>query len=263
MMITKSTRLLINKANSLSIKLLNIKSIAYPSMVESKKTVYNFSAGPCVLPKEVLKQAQDELMDWHGSGVSVMEMSHRSKEFVSITNQAEADFRELMNVPKNYKVFFFQGGATLQFSAIPLNLLRDKTKANYITTGSWSVNAIKEAKKYCTPVEAWPDSQGQYPTIPDVSKWVLDKEAAYFHFCDNETIGGLEFNDFPYEALGNMTLVSDMSSNFCSRPIPWEKYGVVYAGAQKNVGPAGVTIVVVREDLIGHHKPETPIMCDW
>lgn len=195
------------------------------------KTVYNFSAGPCCLPKEVLKQSQEELMNWHGSGVSVMEMSHRSKEFIEIAEQAEKDFRDLMGVPKNYQVFFFQGGASMQFTAIPLNLLGDKTKANYLTTGSWSEAAIKEGKKYCTAVEVWPDSGNKFTTIPDVSKWNIDKEAAYFHYCDNETIHGVEFQEFPYEAIGDMTLVSDMSSNFLTRPIQWDKYGVVYAGA--------------------------------
>lgn len=199
--------------------------------MEAKKTVFNFSAGPCVLPKEVLKQAQDELLDWHGSGVSVMEMSHRSKEFIQIAEQAEKDFRELMNVPKNYKIFFFQGGASTQFSAIVYNLLRGKDKANYLTTGAWSQAAIAEAKKLTTAVEAWPESGNKFTTIPDVSTWNIDKDAAYFHYCDNETIHGVEFQEFPYEAVGDLTLVCDMSSNMCSRPVDFSKYGVVYAGA--------------------------------
>lgn len=139
--------------------------------MEGSRTVFNFSAGPCILPKEILKQAQDEMMDWHGSGVSVLEMSHRSKEFIQIAEQAEKDFREFMNVPKNYKVFFFQGGASLQFAAIPLNLLREKTKTNYITTGAWSQQAFAEAKKFSTAVEAWPDSGSKFSTIPDPSTW--------------------------------------------------------------------------------------------
>lgn len=227
------------------------------------KTVYNFSAGPCVLPKEVLKKSQEELLSWHGTGVSVMEMSHRSKEFIEIADQAEKDFRELMNVPKNYQVFFFSGGASLQFTAIPLNLLGEKTKANYLTTGSWSEAAIKEAKKYCTANEVWPDSNSKFQTVPEPSTWNIDKDGAYFHYCDNETIHGVEFQEFPSEVIGDMTLVCDMSSNFCSKPIQWEKYGVVYAGVQKNVGPAGVCIAVIRDDLIGHQKKETPLLCDW
>lgn len=232
-------------------------------MENQSRTVYNFSAGPCCLPKEVLKQAQDECLSWHGTGISPMEMSHRSKSFIEISEQAEKDFRDMMNVPKNYKVFFFQGGATMQFSAIAYNLLKENTKANYITTGSWSQQAFAEAKKIGNPVEAWPESGRKFDTIPEPSTWKIEKDAAYFHYCDNETVHGVEFKEFPYEMLGGMTLVCDMSSNMCSRPIDWEKYGVVYAGAQKNIGPAGVTIVVVREDLIGHQRPDTPVMFDW
>ncbi len=192
-----------------------------------------------------------------------MEMSHRSKEFMSIAEQAEKDFREFLNVPSNYQVFFFQGGATMQFSAIPYNLLRGKEKANYITTGAWSESAIKEAQKICSPVEAWPDHKQQFNTIPDPETWVIDKEAAYFHFCDNETIHGVEFKDFPFEKVEGLELVCDMSSNIGTRPIAWEKYGVIYAGAQKNLGPSGVCVVVVREDLIGHHRKDTPLLFDW
>ena len=161
--------------------------------METGKTVYNFSAGPCVLPKEVLKQAQEGAVDWHGCGVSVMEMSHRSKEFIEISEQAEKDFRDLMSVPKNYKIFFFQGGASTQFSAIPYNLLRGNDKANYLTSGAWSQGAIAEAKKLCTANEVWPDSGNKFTTLPDVANWNIDKDAAYFHYCDNETIHGVEF----------------------------------------------------------------------
>lgn len=207
-------------------------------MVESgKKIVHNFSAGPCVLPKEVMKQAADEMLDWHGSGVSVLEMSHRSKEFIEITEQAERDFRDLMNLPKSgYSVFFFQGGASMQFSAIPYNLLGGEKKvANYLTTGAWSEGAFKECKKIAQPHEVWPDSGSKYITVPDASAWNLNKDAAYFHYCDNETIHGVEFpgaGSFPFDVIPEgQTIVCDMSSNFCSRPIDWEKYGVVYAGA--------------------------------
>jgi phosphoserine aminotransferase len=192
-----------------------------------------------------------------------MEMSHRSKEFIEIAVKAEKDFRDLMGVPTNYKVMFMAGGASLQFSAIPMNLLKDKTKANYFTTGAWSEAAIKEAKKFCTTNEVYPDAGGKYVTVPEPEKWNIDRDAAYFHYCDNETIHGVEFNDFSFETVGEQLLVCDMSSNMCSRPVQWDKYGVVYAGAQKNIGPAGVCVVVIREDLIGHQKPDTPLLMDW
>ncbi len=240
-------------------------------MVEGgKKLIYNFSAGPCVLPKDVLKQAQDEMMDWHGSGVSVMEMSHRSKEFIEITEQAEKDFRDLMGLPKSgHQVFFFQGGASMQFSAIPFNLLGgEKKTANYLTTGAWSESAIKEAKKFCTPHEVWADSGSKFTQVPSPDTWNIDKDAAYFHYCDNETIHGVEFpgaSSFPFDVVPEgMDIVCDMSSNFCSRPVNWDKYGVVYAGAQKNVGPAGVCISVIRDDLIGTKmRKDTPLLFDW
>jgi phosphoserine aminotransferase len=199
-------------------------------MVEGK-TIYNFSAGPCVLPKEVLQTAADETLSWHGCGVSVHEMSHRSKEFIQIVDQAEKDFREFFSVPKEFEVFFLLGGASGQMSAIPYNILKGNTKVNYITTGYWSKTAAEEAARLATVVEAWPDSGSKFTTIPDVAQWHIDKEAAYFHYCDNETIHGLEFNNFPYDAVEGMTLVCDASSNFGTRHIDWEKYGVVYAGA--------------------------------
>ena len=176
-------------------------------------------------------------MDWHKSGVSVMEMSHRSKEFIEITEQAERDFRDLMGMPKSgYHVFFFQGGASMQFSAIPYNLLGGENKsANYLTTGAWSEAAIKEAKKIGSPVEVWPDSGAKYTTVPDVANWKINKDAAYFHYCDNETIHGVEFpgaESFPFDQIPeSQPLICDMSSNFCSRPVAWDKYGVVYSGA--------------------------------
>jgi len=170
-----------------------------------------------------------------------------------------------MNVPDNYKVMFQQGGASLQFTAIPLNMLGEKNDANYITTGSWSSAAIKEAKKYCKPTEVWPESQGKYSTVPEPSTWKLSEDAAFFHYCDNETIGGVEFNDFPYEKFEGKNIVCDMSSNFCSRPVDWSKYAMVYAGAQKNVGPAGCTILVIRDDLFESKSKENPcpMLCDW
>jgi phosphoserine aminotransferase len=231
---------------------------------QAEKTVFNFSAGPCVLPKEVLKQAQDECLSWQGTGVSVMEMSHRSKDFIKIATQAEKDFRDLMSIPDNFKVFFMQGGASLQFAAIPLNLIKDKKKTNYLTSGCWSQAAIAEAKKYSEPNEVYPESKNKFTTLPDPSNWHIEPEATYFHYCDNETVHGVEFQEFAFDKVpADQILVSDMSSNMCTRPIHWDKYGVVYAGAQKNIGPAGVCIVIVREDLIGHQDPKTPLMCDW
>lgn len=192
-----------------------------------------------------------------------MEMSHRSKEFISIAETAEKDLREFLSIPQNYHVFFFQGGATMQFSAIPFNLCKDKTKASYLTTGAWSEQAIKEAKKVCQPSEVAPEHK-TFNTVPSPDTWQIDAEASYFHYCDNETIHGVEFNDFPFEKVPEgVNLVCDMSSNFATRPIDWNKYGVVYAGAQKNLGPAGVCVVIVREDLVGHQRPDTPMLFDW
>jgi phosphoserine aminotransferase len=224
-------------------------------------TIYNFSAGPAVLPKEVLRQAQAELLDWHGSGMSVMEMSHRGKEYMGIQAQAEADLRELMGIPANYKVLFLQGGASQQFAMIPLNLLRGKLSADYVNTGEWSKKAISEAKKfsYVNVVASNADKNATY--IPAFDTWKLDKDAAYVHYTPNETIGGVEFNWVPNT--GNVPLVADMSSNILSRPVDVSKFGLIYAGAQKNIGPAGLTIVIVREDLVRHAPSGLPTMLDY
>ena len=224
-------------------------------------TIYNFSAGPAVLPKAVLQQAQAELLDWHGSGMSVMEMSHRGKEYMGIHAQAEADLRELMGIPSNYKVLFLQGGAHLQFSMIPLNLLRGKLSADYVNTGEWSKKAIGEAKKfsYVNVVANNADKNCTY--VPAFDTWKLDKDAAYVHYTPNETIGGVEFNWIPNT--GDVPLVADMSSSILSRPVDVWKFGMIYAGAQKNIGPAGLTLVIVREDLIGHANPALPTMMDY
>jgi phosphoserine aminotransferase len=224
-------------------------------------TVYNFSAGPAVLPQEVLLQAQAELPDWHGSGMSVMEMSHRGKEYMGIHAQAEADLRELMGIPKNYKVLFLQGGAHLQFSMIPLNLLCGKLSADYVNTGDWSKKAIKEAQKFCLVNEVASGADRNFTYVPDFKGWELDKDAAYVHYTTNETIGGVEFNWVP--DTGKVPLVADMSSNILSRPYDVSKFGLIYAGAQKNIGPAGVTVVIVREDLVGHADPRLPTMLDY
>ncbi len=224
-------------------------------------TIFNFSAGPAVLPHEVLQQAREELLDWHGSGMSVMEMSHRGKEFMGIHAQAEADLRELMGIPNNYKVLFLQGGAHLQFSMIPLNLLRGKLSADYVNTGDWSKKAIKEAQKFCYVNEVTSAADRNFTYVPDFKGWKLDKDAAYVHYTTNETIGGVEFNWVP--DTGDVPLVADMSSNILSRPYDVSKFGLIYAGAQKNIGPAGVTVVIVREDLVGHADPRLPTMMDY
>src|SRR5512145_1191114 len=223
--------------------------------------IYNFSAGPAVLPKEVLQQAQAELLDWQGSGMSVMEMSQRGKEYMGIHAQAEADLRELMAIPKNYKVLFLQGGGHLQFSMIPLNLLRGKLSADYVNTGEWSKKAIAEAKKF-SHVNVVADNADKNCTyVPAFNTWKLDTKAAYVHYCPNETIGGVEFNWVP--DTGKVPLVADMSSNILSRPYDVTQFGLIYAGAQKNIGPAGVTLVIVRDDLVGHADPRLPTMLDY
>ncbi|MGM0563447.1 MAG: 3-phosphoserine/phosphohydroxythreonine transaminase [Pseudomonadota bacterium] len=223
--------------------------------------VFNFSAGPAMLPEPVLKQAADEMLDWHGSGASIMEMSHRGKEFVSVAAEAEQDLRDLMKIPDNYKVLFLQGGATAQFSAVPLNLLRGKTTADYINTGNWSKKAIAEAKRFCdVNVAASSEDQG-FNTVPDVSEWNLNPDAAYVHYTPNETIGGVEFDFIP--DTGDVPLVADLSSTILSRPIDVSKFGVIYAGAQKNIGPAGVAVVIVRDDLIGDLDPRAPGSFDY
>jgi len=223
--------------------------------------IYNFSAGPAVLPKVVLEQAREELLDWHGSGMSVMEMSHRGKEFLSIAEQAEADLRELLAIPENYRVLFLQGGATSQFSMVPLNLLRGKQQADYINTGAWSKKAIAEAGRFCEVNVAASAEDSRFTTIPAVESWQLNPNAAYVHYTPNETIGGVEFHQVP--DTGEVPLVADMSSTILSRPIDVSRYGVIYAGAQKNIGPAGLTVVIVRDDLVGETLAGTPSMFDY
>ena len=223
--------------------------------------VYNFSAGPAMLPEAVLTQAQEELLDWHGSGASIMEMSHRGKEFVSVAAGAERDVRDLLGVPNNYKVLFLQGGASTQFATIPMNLLRGKTNADYILTGSWGKKAISDAKKYCT-VNLAASSEGEkFTGIPPFDDWSLQKDAAYVHYTPNETIGGVEFHWVP--DTGDVPLVADFSSTILSRPVDVARFGLIYAGAQKNIGPAGVTLVIVRDDLIGEVLPMTPSVFDY
>ncbi|TQV65041.1 MAG: 3-phosphoserine/phosphohydroxythreonine transaminase [Halothiobacillaceae bacterium] len=223
--------------------------------------VFNFSAGPAMLPVEVLERASEDMLDWNGSGMSVMEMSHRGKEYVSIAEKAEADFRTLMGVPDNYKVLFLQGGASAQFSMVPMNLLRGKTHADYLNTGHWSEKAVAEGKRYCK-VNIVADTKGsKYTTLPDASELSFSKDAAYVHYTPNETIAGVEFGYIP--ETGDIPLVADMSSTILSRPVDVSRFGVIYAGAQKNIGPAGLCIAIVRDDLIGETLPGTPVMFDY
>jgi len=223
--------------------------------------IFNFSAGPAVMPEEVLEQARDEMLDWHGSGMSVMEMSHRGKEFISIAEQAEADLRALLAMPKNYKVLFMQGGAQAQFALVPMNLLGTKKTADYVDTGQWSSKAMQEARRYCEPALVASSKDQRYTLIPDRATWRLNPDAAYVHYASNETIGGVEFHWVP--DTGEVPLVCDMSSDILSRPIDVSRFGVIYAGAQKNVGPAGLTLVIVRDDLLGRALPITPGVFDY
>jgi phosphoserine aminotransferase len=220
--------------------------------------IYNFSAGPAMLPAEVLARAGDEMLDWRGSGMGVMEMSHRGKEFMGIAAEAEKDLRELLAIPASYKVLFLQGGATLQFAQIPMNLLAGKGKADYVVTGEWSKRAIKEANSYCDAAVAATSEDKSFTYAP--KKWNVRKDAAYVHYCSNETIGGVEYHSIPH---ADIPLVADASSHFLSRPLDVSKFGLIYAGAQKNAGPAGLTFVIVRDDLIGKAAKGTPSVMDY
>lgn len=222
---------------------------------------YNFCAGPAALPTAVLEKAQAEMLDWQGKGLSIMEMSHRSKDYVAVAEKAEADLRQLMNIPENYKVLFLQGGASLQFSAIPLNLLGKNSKADYIHTGIWSEKALKEAQRYgeINVVEAGTTVDGKL-AITDQSQWNLSDDAAYVHYAENETIGGIQFANIPDV---KAPLVADLSSSILSAPIDVSKFGVIYAGAQKNIGPAGLTLVIIRDDLLDQAKAEIPSLLKY
>ena len=224
------------------------------------RNVFNFSAGPAVLPEEVLIEAAAEMLDWHGSGQSVMEMSHRGEEYMSIQAQAEADLRELMEIPANYKTLFLQGGATLQFAILPMNLLPEGGTADYVNTGEWSKKAIKEARLFGKVNVAASSEDRRFTYIPPRQEWQLTPGAAYLHICGNETIGGVEFQHTP--DVGPVPLVADISSHFMSRPLDVSRYGVLYGGAQKNLGPAGLTLVIAREDLLGHTRTGSPTLLD-
>lgn len=224
--------------------------------------VFNFSSGPAMLPVEVLRRAEQELCNWQGLGTSVMEISHRSKEFIQVAEEAEQDLRDLMKIPSNYKVLFCHGGARAQFAAVPLNLLGQAKTADYVDGGYWAQSAIKEAVKYCTPnvIDAKTTVDGLTAITP-MSSWALSDDAAYVHYCPNETIDGIAINEQP--DFGNKVVVADLSSTILSHPIDVSRYGVIYAGAQKNIGPAGITLVIVREDLLGQARKELPSILDY
>lgn len=222
--------------------------------------VYNFSAGPAALPLQVLQHIEAEIYDWQGTGMSVMEVSHRSKEFVELAERAEANLRELLGVPDDYSVLFPQGGATLQMAMAPLNLTAPGDVADYVVTGSWGKKAAAEAKKFCTANVIADAADKNFTYIPDESSWARSDNAAFLHYTPNETIAGVEFHFVPG---GDAPLVADMSSTILSRPIDVSKFGVIYAGAQKNIGPAGITLVIVRNDLLEKTRPENPHLMNW
>jgi len=228
---------------------------------DAGRRIYNFGAGPATMPVEVLERARAELVNWHDAGMSVMEMSHRGKEFVAIAAEAEAALRKLLAVPAGYKVLFLQGGATMQFAGVPMNLLGMKKKADYVNTGEWSKKAISEAKKFCEVNVAASSEDRNFTYVPAQSTWKLSPDAAYVHVCTNETIGGVEYHWTP--DTGAVPLVADMSSHILSKPLDVSKFGLIYAGAQKNIGPAGLVVVIVRDELLGHALPETPNVLDY
>ena len=223
--------------------------------------VWNFGAGPAMLPREVMAQAQREFVNWHGKGLSVMEMSHRSDDFITIAEQAGTDLRELLQIPANYKVLFLQGGATSQFAMLPLNLLRDKKTADYLHTGLWSGKAIREARRYCDVNVAFSGESSGFTSIPSSGSGNLNPDAAYVYYTDNETVHGVEFASPP--ATGKVALVTDMTSNLLSKPVDISRFGVIFAGAQKNLGPSGLVVVIIRDDLIGHASGFCPSLYDY
>ncbi|MFS7960197.1 putative phosphoserine transaminase [Helianthus anomalus] len=252
-------------AKPLSIKCQHSATTAAPvsSHTTSTDRLFNFAAGPATLPENVLLKAQSELYNWRGAGMSVMEMSHRGKEFLSIIQKAESDLRKLLDISDDYAVLFLQGGATTQFASIPLNICKPEDPVDYIVTGSWGDKAYKEATKYCKPKVIWTGKPEKYTGLPVFDELDQSTNARYLHICANETIHGVEFKDYPTVKNKDAVLVADMSSNFCSKPVDVSKFGIIYAGAQKNVGPSGVTIVIIRKDLIGHAQESTPVMLDY
>jgi phosphoserine aminotransferase len=225
------------------------------------KRVFNFSPGPAMMPEPVLRRAQAELLDWQGSGMSVLEVSHRGTAFIEFAGQSERDLRELLSIPPNYKVLFLQGGATLQFAAVPLNISLPGATADYVVTGNWGEKAVQEAQRYVGVNVAASGKASKFTTIPDPTNWEVSKDAAYLHYTPNETVFGVEFHSIP--DVSDAPLVADMSSTLLSRPIDVSRFGIIYAGAQKNIGPAGLAIVIVREDLLGRARRETPGVIDY
>lgn len=223
--------------------------------------VFNFSAGPAALPEPVLRQAAEEMLDWHGSGMSVMEMSHRGKEYMGIQAEAESLLRELLAIPDGYKVLFLQGGGIGQNAFVPMNLLRGKESIDVVNTGEWSKKTMKEAKNFCRVNEVASSAADNFTSVPRQDSWKLDPNAAYVHICANETIGGVEYHWTP--DTGSVPLVADMSSNILSKPVDVNRYGLIYAGAQKNIGPSGLTVVIVRDELLGHAMKITPSVFDF
>ncbi|WP_299727106.1 3-phosphoserine/phosphohydroxythreonine transaminase [uncultured Endozoicomonas sp.] len=238
-----------------------MKPSANDVLAQLENRVFNFSAGPAAIPFEVLQQARDELMNWQDLGASVMEVSHRGKEFVRVAYEAEQDLRDLMKIPNNYKVLFLQGGARGQFAAIPMNLKGSHSSADYVNSGHWADSAIQEGSKYLNVNVVADGSAGGFTSMPQQSQWQSNGDAAYLHYTTNETIGGLEFPFIP--DAGDVPLVADMSSNILSRPLDVSKFGLIYAGAQKNIGPAGLTLVIVREDLMERVSPQCPAIFDY
>jgi phosphoserine aminotransferase len=222
--------------------------------------VYNFSAGPAALPLPVLEQARDELLDWRG-GASVMEVSHRSRDFVAVAERAESDLRDLLAIPPDYRVLFMQGGATAQFAAVPMNLAEAGSPADYVHTGHWSERAIREAARFVEARVVADESESHYTTVPDIASLRPRPGSAYLHYTPNETIGGVEFPYVP--ETGAVPLVADMSSTILSRPVDVERFGLIYAGAQKNIGPSGITVVIVRDEMVRGARAGTPVVLDY
>jgi phosphoserine aminotransferase len=233
----------------------------WKKLTMANKTVYNFAPGPAMLPRAVMEQAQRELLDWNGTGMSVMEISHRSKEFIALAEESEADLRQILGIPDNYKVLFLQGGATSQFSMVPMNLLQAGQMADYVLTGNWSKKAFKEAQRFSKVNMAASSEDKNFTTIPDLDTWKLSDGSAYVYYCSNETIAGLEFQETP--DVGDRPLVCDLTSHALSRPVEVSKYGIIIAGSQKNIGPSGLVIVIIREDLIGKASAALPSLYDY
>ncbi|KAM0937151.1 putative phosphoserine transaminase [Dioscorea sansibarensis] len=252
-----------SKIRSISISCTAVRFPPATPSIATKDRLFNFAAGPATLPESVILKAQADLFNYQGCGMSVMEMSHRGKEFDFIIKKAESDLRSLLSISSDYDVIFLQGGATTQFAAVPLNLCSLDDSADYVATGSWSDKAFKEAQKFCKAKTIWSGKPDKYTKIPSFDSLEQSPNAKYLHICSNETIHGVEFKDYPTPLNEKSILVADMSSNFCSKPVDVSKFGVIYAGAQKNVGPSGVTIVIVRKDLMGNSQPITPVMLDF